>query len=124
MTFDWKTLIAPIEMGIEVASSVLIPGGAAFAPLEAQLFSSFNPLLQSIGTGKVDVTTESVAVYGTLIAVLNIAKTAKGISADTVAKIDEYLAAAMAAMTAYVKAGQGFDPTVFSPVAPIVLPQS
>lgn len=118
MSFDWKTLIAPIEMGIEIASSVLIPGGAVFAPLEAQLFTSFNSLLQSIGT-KPDLTTESVAIYGTIIAALNIAKTAKGLDEATVTKINAYIDAAMDAMTNYVKAGTGFDPSLYTPVTPI-----
>ena len=118
LTFDWKSLIQPLELASNIALTLFVPGGATYAPLVAALENAINPLLQSIGT-KPDVTNEVMAVYGTVIAALQIAKQAKGLDQATLDKINEYLGATMDAMAAYIKAGKGYDPSLYGPVNPI-----
>ena len=116
--FDWKSLIPVLELAGNTAVTVLVPGGAVYASLLAALEQSVNPLLQSIGT-KPDVTNETMAVYGTVIAALNVVKMTKGIDAATLAKVNEYIAAAMDGAAAYLRAGAGFAPGNYQPVVPI-----
>jgi hypothetical protein len=118
MTFDWKSLIGVIEMAGNLALSILIPGGAAFAPLLANLESALNPLLMSIGTGA-SVQTEIMVVYGTMIGILNILKQQPNLDPALLAKIQGYLTAAENATSAEIAASKGFDPSQFQPVTPI-----
>ena len=116
--FDWKSLINVIELAGNTALTILIPGGAAFAPLAAALEGAINPLLQSIGT-KASVSSEIMTVYGTLIGILTVLKNTPGLPAATLAKVDEYLLAAQNGTSSYLLASKGFDPSQFAPVAPI-----
>ena len=108
-----------IELAGNVAVSVLIPGGAAFAPLLAGLENALNPLLQSIGT-KPSVSSEVMTFYGTVIGILTVLKNTPGLPADVLAKVDEYLIAAQNGTASYLLASKGFDPAQFAPVTPIV----
>ena len=116
--FDWKTLLSVIEVAGNTAVGILIPGGAAFAPLLAALENSLNPLLQSIGT-KPSVTSEIMTVYGTLIGILTTLQQVPGLPAATLAKVNEYLTAAQNGTASYLAASQGFNPAMFTPVTPI-----
>ena len=117
--FDWKSLISVIELAGNTALSILIPGGAAFAPLLAGLEAAVNPLLQSIGT-KPSVSVEIMNVYATIIGILTTLKQTPGLPAATLAKIDEYVTAAQNGTAAYLQASQGFNPANYAPVAAIV----
>lgn len=116
--FDWKSLINVIELAGNVAINVLIPGGAAFAPLLASLEQAVNPLLLSIGT-KASVSSEIMTIYGTLIGILTVLKNTPGLPADVLAKVDAYMIAAQNGTGSYLLASKGFDPAMFQPVAPI-----
>ncbi len=115
-SFNWKSLIPVLEMAGNI-STLLIPGGAAFAPLETALENALNPLITSIGTGQ--STSDTVLmVYATFIGVLNALKQAN-VAPDVLAKITEYLAACNDAITGYTLAGKGYDPKNYQPVTPI-----
>jgi hypothetical protein len=116
--FDWKNLIPAIELAGNVALSVLIPGGAAVAPLLASLEGAVNPLLQSIGT-KPTPSTEIMTVYATIIGVLTTLKQTPGLPAATLATIDGYIISAQNGTAAYMQAQSGFNPALYTPVAPI-----
>lgn len=116
--FNWQLLLGVLESAGNTAVSLLIPGGAAFAPLITALEEAVNPLLQSIG--KQSTTSDEVmTLFGTTIGILNILKAQKGLPAATLAKVEEYLAAAQAGLAAYLTAANGFDVAQFAPVAPI-----
>ena len=118
LTFDWKSLLSVLELAGNTAVSILIPGGAAFAPLLASLETAVNPLLQSIGT-KPSVNNEVMTVYGTLIGVLTILKNTPKLPAATLTLVDNYLIAAENGTAAYLTAENGFDPAQYQPVTPI-----
>lgn len=116
--FDWHLLLGVIESAGNTATELLIPGGAAFEPLLAELEGAVNPLLLSIGT-KQTTTSEAMIAFGTTIGILNILKNKPGVPANLLAKIDEYLAASQAGLAAYLLASKGFDASEFAPVTPI-----
>lgn len=118
-TFDWKTLIPVIELAGNTAIGILIPGGAAFAPLLASLESAINPLLQSIGT-KPSTSTEIMTVYATLIGILTTLQQVPNLPADVLAKVNAYLTAAQNGTAAYLQASSGFNAALYLPVTPIV----
>ena len=113
--FDWKSLLGVIELAANTATSLLIPGGAAFLPLEQSLEAAVNPLLMSIGTKQTTGDT-IITVYGTIIGILTTLKNTPGMPAATLSKIDEYVTAAQNGTAAYLQASKGFDPTLFTPV--------
>lgn len=117
-TFDWKAFLGVAEVAANLATGILVPGGAAFVPLEASLESAINPLLQSIGT-KTSVQAEVMTVYGTIIGILTTLKQTPGLPADTIAKIDSYMIAAQNGTAAYLQDSQGFNPADYAPVTPI-----
>lgn len=116
-SFSWKALIPILESAANVAE-LLIPGGAAFAPLTVALENSVNPLLLSIGSGN-SATQETLAFWATLIGILTALQQNTKLDPAILAKVKEYLAGAQAGLTAYVTAGSGYDPTLYTPVAPI-----
>lgn len=117
--FNWQSLLGVIELAGNVATTVLIPGGATFAPLEAALEQAINPFLMSIGQ-KQSTGDEIMIIYGTIIGILTTLKNVPGVPADTLTKIDAYLVAAQNGTATYLQASKGFDPTLFTPVTPIV----
>ncbi len=112
--FDWKALIPIFELAGNTAA-ILIPGGAAFAPLLSQLEAAFNPLLMSIGT-KQSTQTTILAVYGAIIAVLSTLQQTGKLAPDVAAKVTAYLDAAQKAVSAYLQAASGFNPANYTPV--------
>lgn len=117
--FDWKSLLGVVELAGNTAVSILIPGGAALAPLLSSLETSINPLLQSIGT-KPSVSSEVMTVYGTIIGILTTLKQIPNLPADTIAKVDGYLIAAQNGTASYLQASQGYNAAMFAPVTAIV----
>ena len=115
---SFKSLMPAIELAGNVAISLLVPGGAALAPLLSQLESAVNPLLQSIGT-KPTVSSEIMTVYATLIGILTTLKATPGLPAATLAEIDGYITAAQNGTAAYLQAQSGFNPALYAPVTPI-----
>lgn len=119
-SFNWKSLIGVIEMAGNLAITILVPGGAAFAPLLASLEAALNPLLLSIGQTGTTPQTEIMVVYGTMIGILNILKQQPNLDPALLAKIQAYLTAAENATSAEIQASQGFDPGQYQPVTPIL----
>ena len=117
-SFNWQSLIPLLELAGNTVVAILVPGGPVLVPLIAALENSINPLLLGIGQ-KQNVANDVMAAYGTLVAVLNIVKQTTGVSPAILAKVEEYLAAVQNAMAAFVKAGQGYDPTLYGTVVPI-----
>ena len=116
--FDWKNLLPVIELAGNVALSVLIPGGATFAPLLTSLENAVNPLLQTIGT-KPSPSSEIMTVYATIIGVLTTLKNTPGLGAALLGTIDGYITSAQNGTAAYLQAESGFNPALYTPVAPI-----
>jgi hypothetical protein len=108
---------------IELAANVTlaaIPTTAAFAPLAAALEAGINPLLTSLMTGST-TTSNILAGFGAMIALINTLKSVPGISPDVLAKLDTYLAAAQDGLTASLAvATKGYDASQLTPVTPIV----
>ncbi len=113
---DSAQIIALIELAANVTLTA-IPITSAFAPLAAALEAGINPLIASIQAGSTK-TTDILAGYGALIALITTLKTQTNIAPEVLAKLDEYARAAqngtVAAITASVK---GYDPTALSPVS-------
>lgn len=116
--FDWKSLIGVVELAGNVATGILIPGGAAFAPLLAGLENAVNPLLLSIGT-KPSVSSEVNLAYSTIIGILTTIKQMPGTPADILTKVDSYMIAAQNGTAEYLQAGLGFNPANEAPVTEI-----
>jgi hypothetical protein len=114
----FKKLLPAIELAGNVA--LMATGfGAAFVPLIQQLENAVNPALQSIGSPQ---TTQSalMTIYATIIGVLTVLKATPGLPQAELAQIDAYLIAAQDGTAAYIKAQSGYDPSNYTPVAPIV----
>ena len=107
---------------IELAANITlaaIPVTAAFAPLAAALETGINPLLASIMAGSTK-TTDVLAGFGAMIAVINTLKAIPGISPDVLNKLDIYLTAAQDGLVATLAvATKGYDATQLTPVTPI-----
>jgi hypothetical protein len=116
---NFKTILPAIELAGNVAISLLVPGGAALAPLLTGLESAVNPLLQSIGT-QPTVSSEIMTVYATIIGVLTTLKATPGLPAATLAEIDGYIVAAQNGTAAYLQAESGYNPALYTPVTPIM----
>ena len=122
MSFNWKSLIPVLETMGNV-TEMAIPGAAAFIPLTQAAENAVNPILLKIGTGQsVDVQTEVMAFYATVLAGWNLAKQKTGLDAASIAKIDANIKSATDSMNAYFAAGVQFDQSEFTPVTPIVVP--
>jgi hypothetical protein len=121
MAFDWKSLIPVFETAGNIAE-LAIPGGAALIPLTQAAESAINPIIAKIGTAQsaADVTAEVMSFYGTALAALLLIQQKGGLDAATSAKIQEYIQAAQAGMTAWLQAQAGFNPANYAPVTPIV----
>ncbi len=117
MAINWKTVIQVIEVAGNIAELAVAP---ELIPLTSAAEVALNPIFFKLGSGSVDVQTEVMAFYATAITALSLIKAKGALDAATSAKIDEYLAATQEAMKAYFVAGQGFDPSLYTAVTPIV----
>ena len=113
-----KSLLGPIELAGNVAVELLVPGGAALAPLLTGLENAVNPLLQSIGT-KPTLVSEVMTVYATLIGVLTTLQATPGLPASTLATINGYITAAQQGTAQYIQAQTGFNAALYTQVTPI-----
>ncbi len=91
---------------------------AALVPLTTALENAVNPLLVSIGSGNT-ATQEILAAYATMIGILAALQKNTKLDAATLAKVQAYLVATQAGLTAYITAGSGYNPALYVPVAPI-----
>jgi hypothetical protein len=111
-------LVSLIELALNVTLAA-IPATTAFAPLAAGIEAAANPLVASIATGATK-TTDVLAGFATVIAVITALKQQTGIAPAVLAKLDEYLVAAqngtVAALTAHTA---GYDASQLAPVTPI-----
>ena len=113
-----KSLLPAIELAGNVAVTLLVPGGAALAPLLSGLENAVNPLLQSIGT-KPAVSSEILTVYATIIGILTTLQATPGLPAATLVQINGYITAAQAGTAGYIQAESGFVAGNYAPVTPI-----
>ncbi len=113
---------AQVTSLIELAANVTlaaIPVTAAFAPMAAALEAGINPLLTSLMNGSTK-TTDVMAGFGAMIALINTLKTVPGLAPDVLAKLDVYLSAAQDGVTAALAvATTGYDATQLDPVTPM-----
>jgi len=116
-SFNWKALI-PILEGAGNIAELLIPGGAAFVPLTTALENAINPLLQSIGAGNT-ATQEILAAYATMIGILTALQQDTKLDPATLGTVRAYLNSAQAGLMAYITAGSGYNPALYTPVLPI-----
>lgn len=118
-----SAIIALIELGLNTVLSVLKAQGVTgtdYSTFAAQLESALGPLLALIGKpGGNPPSSIVLAALGTFIGVLNTLQQDTKLPADQLAKIKEYMTAAQNATSAYLKAGNGFDPSAYTPVTPI-----
>lgn len=114
-------IIALIQLGVNTLLSVLKSSGATkndYSSLAASLEGALTPLFGLIGQQNAP-TNIILASLGSFIGVLNTLKQQTGLPQEIITEITEYLAAAENATAQYVKAGQGFDASQFTPVTPI-----
>jgi hypothetical protein len=113
---------AQITSLLELAANVTltaIPATTAFVPLITGLEAGINPLLTSLTTGS-STTTDVLAGYGALIAVITTLKATTGIDPTVLAKLDEYLTAAQnGTAAALAVATAGYNAAQLAPVTPI-----
>jgi len=105
------------NVGLTIAGQYgVIPSTAA--GLASSLESALAPLFASIGN-KSTTQQDVMAALGASIGILTALKNQAGVDPALVAKIDEYLNAAQAALAEGVTAAKGFDATLYAPVEPI-----
>lgn len=108
-------VIALIELAANVTLAA-IPVTAAFAPLATALEAGINPLIASLMSGST-TTTNVLAGFGAMIALINTLKSVPGIDPTVVAKLDVYLTAAQYGLTASLAvASKGYDASQLTPV--------
>jgi hypothetical protein len=121
MSKFWETLkplLPAIEMASNLAVSVLVPGGPAWAALLTQLENAVNPAIQNIGTAQSAQST-LMTIYGTIIGIVTVLKATPNLPADKLAQIDAFLVAAQAGTAGYIAAESGFVASNYAPVTPI-----
>lgn len=64
-------------------------------------------------------TQSALAALATIQGVINVLKATTNLPADTLTQINGLEADVAAALTAYAKGGQGFDPAVYGPIAEV-----
>lgn len=114
-------IIALIQLGVNTLLSVLKSSGVTkqdYSQLSASLGAAITPLFGLIGQQNAP-TTVVLASLGSFIGVLNTLKGQAGLPQGIIDEINEYLTAAQNATSAYVKAGEGFDASNYTPVTPI-----
>jgi hypothetical protein len=125
MAINWQQVASLAELGGNVALTVLggdgiVPAGSA--AIASGIEAAVNPLINSI-QGKASTATDIQAGYGALIGGLSILKSQTGnsfgIDPALLAKIDEYLLAAQAGLTAYMTEQAGFNLGLFVVNAPL-----
>lgn len=113
---------AQITSVVELAANVTlaaIPYTAAFAPLAVALENGINPLITAFTTGS-SKTSDVLAGFGAMIALINTLKAVPGVPADVLAKLEVYLTAAQDGLTAALAvATKGFDATQLTQLTPI-----
>lgn len=109
-------ILALIELAANVTLAA-IPVTAAFAPLAASLEAGINPLIASLMSGST-TTTDVIAGFGSMVALINTLKAVPGIAPDVLAKLDVYLTAAQDGLTASLAvATAGYNASQLTPVA-------
>jgi len=113
---------AQVTSLIELAANVTlaaIPVTAAFAPLAVALEAGINPLITAFTNGS-SKTSDVLAGFGAMIALINTLKGIPGIAPDVLQKLDVYLTAAQDGLTAALAvATKGFDATQLTQLQPI-----
>ncbi len=115
---NFKQWIPAIELAGNVALT-LTGYGAAFVPLVTQIENAVNPALQSIGTAQSSQGL-IMTIYATIIGVLTILKSTPNLPAALIAQIEGWVTAAEAGTAGYIQAESGFNPSLYTPVTPIV----
>lgn len=107
---------------IELAANVIlaaIPITTAFAPLVAALEAGINPLITAINAGST-TTTDVMAGYATLIALITTLKAQTNLDPTVLAKLNEYLTAAEnGTQAALAVAATGYNASALTPVIAI-----
>lgn len=121
MAINWQEVASLAELGGNVALTAL--GAAGVVPASASAIASgveaaVNPLLSAI-QGKASTATDIQAGYGALIGALTILKSQIGLDPALLSKIEEYLLAAQAGLTAYMTEQAGFNADLFTVNAPL-----
>lgn len=121
MAINWQEVASLAELGGNVALTAL--GAAGVVPASASAIASgveaaVNPLLSAI-QGKASTATDIQAGYGALIGALTILKSQTGLDPALLSKIEEYLLAAQAGLTAYMTEQAGFNADLFEVNAPL-----
>jgi hypothetical protein len=113
---------AQVTSVVELAANVAlaaIPYTAAFAPLAVAFEAGINPLIASFTSGATK-TSDVLAGFGAMIALINTLKAVPGVPADVLAKLDVHLTAAQDGLTAALAvATKGFDATQLTQLQPI-----
>lgn len=109
-------VISLIELAANVTLAA-VPVTAAFAPLATALEAGINPLMTSLMSGST-TTTNVLAGFGAMIALINTLKAVPGIDPTVIEKLDVYLAAAQDGLTASLAvATTGYNASQLTPVA-------
>jgi hypothetical protein len=121
MSINWQQVTSLAELGGNIALSALGASGvipSSSAAIASGVEAAINPLLSAI-QGKASTATDIQAGYGALIGGLSILKAQTGIDPTLLSKVDEYLLAAQAGLTAYMTEQAGFNADLFTVNAPL-----
>lgn len=121
MPINWQEVASLAELGGNIALTTLGASGvipSSSAAIASGIEAAINPLLLAI-QGKASTATDIQAGYGALIGGLTILKSQTGIDPALLTKIDEYMLAAQAGLTAYMTAQAGFNANLFTVNAPL-----
>jgi len=116
MTINWQELTSLAELGGNVALTALGASGvlpANSAVIASGVEAAVNPLILAI-QGKSPIATDIQAGYGALIGGLMILKNQTSIDPALLTKINEYLSAAQAGLSAYMTEESAFTASLFT----------
>jgi hypothetical protein len=119
--FQLITLMVNVALQIPAVQKVTKGDYSQLAlALEGAITPLFNLFKGMIGGGPQPAASDAIlAGYATALGVLNALRKQPGLPQELIAKLDEYALGGQDAITGYLAASKGFDPTLFTPVSPM-----
>ena len=110
-------MIALIFSVVSVLVPILLKSGATSNLIQALLGPAQALISKLISGGS--ASSETLAALAAAMAVATALKANTSLPADTLAEVNNVLSDLQAALVAYVKAGAGFDPSIYIPITPV-----
>jgi hypothetical protein len=110
-------MIALIFSVVSILVPIILKNGTTSNLIQALLGPAQALISKLISGGS--ASSETLAALAAAMAVATALKSNTSLPADTLTEVDNVLSDLQAGLTAYVKAGIGFDPTVYIPIIPV-----